>query len=158
MKKIVSVIIFLFIGWGCGSPVIAEPPLIYNSALSDIGSTIYQNEVINMGSSVSNPVYVPVLKFKIYPINDWDMVADQQKDVVVDIPRVNVRTLNAMIINDTSTSFMDFNANNSGSGTHGIQASIDKIVLYRATGGDFDNISHDSTSFNRGYLTVGYVD
>lgn len=106
------------------------------------------NPVIN-GATLSTLV----LNTKVIDIGDWNMDSTVQVSIAHGLTYSKIRTFEAFIINDTSTTLYPLNTENGG------YANIDgaNIVLNRSTSGIFDNTGHDSTSFNRGWITIQYV-
>jgi hypothetical protein len=116
------------------------------------GETEAVYEVINKDGSI----YVKALKGgtvqKEIEIGDWNM------DTLLFVPIThnlsnfkNVRVTNAMIRNDADDSYYDIGA----AGNVGRTDST-TIVLNRDTGGLFDSTDFDSTSYNRGWITIEY--
>jgi hypothetical protein len=102
-----------------------------------------------------------VLKTKVVDIGDWDMFNNIQIGVNHGLDRATIRTIDVTIRNDSNSSTLPLNALIShltgtvSGGVTGISAST--IDLVRLTGGPFDTSSYDSTSFNRGWITIAYV-
>lgn len=100
------------------------------------------------------------LKCKVLYIGDWNMDADESVNVVHGLPMSNIISVSAIIINDDNT--IHYILGKGGSALNGeMQGYISTalsttIKLMRLTGGDFDNSVFDSTSFNRGYITIWY--
>jgi len=103
----------------------------------------------------------PIVKFKVVNIGDWDMDSTTFVEVlhgIVDYTKI--RSAFIMILPDAgfvSTTTL-FGGNNSESGTGISYFNATAIRLSRAAGGIFDNINYNQTSYNRGFVTIGYVD
>ncbi len=106
------------------------------------------------GNSVVN------LKTKVIEIGDWNMSAT----IAVSIPHgqdgTKIRSVYVVIINDAETSNFDLYTGKTITDTTP-QGFVDvigntHIGLRRLTGGIFDAITFNSTSFNRGWITIAY--
>lgn len=104
---------------------------------------------------------------RIVDIGDWNM--DSSTTATVNITGLNIskiRGFRAIIRDDTANLLRDlasFGAGTSDQICHGhismeYVASTLYIYLSRATGGLFDSSSYDSTSYNRGWVIVEYID
>jgi len=99
---------------------------------------------------------------KIIDIGDWDMTAATGTSFTTKahgLTTANIRAINVLIRSDTGT-IVDFPITNNvaATGLNGTFISGTDINLYRETGGYFDNNSYDQTSYNRGWVTIQYVD
>jgi hypothetical protein len=136
-------------------------------------------QILTSAGPGNNPVWTtPTLKWATINIGDWNM--DANKSVFVDIvslgiARVNIRVIDVMVRPDSDDSYAKLMPLNSvqnavfGDFTGGNpepQGGIDfgildsgstNIVLSRKEGGHFDNSSWNATSYNRGYITIGYT-
>jgi len=100
-----------------------------------------------------------VLRHKVIDIGDWDMDADVFVQVAHGLTLSKIRGISALIRRDDDLFYYDFMAfNGSGTGSHYINASDTNINLYRHTSGTFDSTNYNSTSYNRGWITIQYVD
>lgn len=103
---------------------------------------------------------IKILNKKIIEIGDWNMDTTGAIIVLHGLTDfLKVRSITAMIINDDSTlidtldKFTSSNQQSEG----GIGSVSDTVVsLVRKTSGIFDSTSYDSTSFNRGFITVEF--
>ncbi|MFA5423581.1 MAG: hypothetical protein WC374_06945 [Phycisphaerae bacterium] len=100
---------------------------------------------------------------KIIEIGDWDMDAANQKAVNHGLTPSKIRDVRVIIRNDTNTSYYPIDCFDDatdpsmhGGGVNEIR-TLD-IVFERRTGGMFDGPNFDSTSYNRGWITIEYVD
>ena len=96
------------------------------------------------------------LRQKVIEIGDWNMDSTVSIGVnhgIADF--LKIRSVNVIIIPDDSsvtTSLPD-----TGDGRIGAITST-QIQLIRDVGSIYDSTDYDSTSFNRGFVTVGFVD
>ena len=101
-----------------------------------------------------------ILRKKIIEIGDWDMDATATVNITHGLPDfTKIRTIFAMIRNDNDLNYITLERTDLvGSTTDGIIDVINTttIRLSRTTSGFFDNTLHDSTSFNRGWITIDY--
>lgn len=98
---------------------------------------------------------------KVIQIGDWNMDADQFRSVAHGLPNyLKIRRVNITIIHDNGTTYSPLDLPQSGlNGT--VEGGITNINsvnidLYRFTTGQFDSVNYDSTSFNRGFITIEY--
>lgn len=101
------------------------------------------------------------MKYAVINIGDWDMDTDQTKIVAHGIADYKkIRTVEAIIRDDTDVVYNNINVGNpsgiSGGGVTTITTT--DIYLARVAGEIFDSASYNSTSFNRGYITIGYIE
>ena len=99
------------------------------------------------------------LKTKTIPIGDWNMVATAAVFVSHGISDITkIRSVSAVIIDDVSAAVVELGfAQSGGSITQGIGMGATDIILSRESGGIFDNTAYDSLSFNRGFITIEFV-
>jgi hypothetical protein len=110
--------------------------------------------IVETGSSV-------VMNMKVVDIGDWDMNSDTTKSIahgVADFTKI--RSIQALIRNDADNLAVDFSSLNAGldASVRWMTVGATNIILERATSGVFDNTSYDSTSYNRGWVTLWYTD
>ena len=121
---------------------------------SATGSVSIECEYID-DSSVHSVVN---LKTKVIEIGDWDMDADASKNVLHTLSNhTKIRNIFVSILRDDSTRTYNLEISSGGS-MHGSIQFLDSTTLYltRVVGGVFDSINFDSTSFNRGLITITY--
>ena len=100
---------------------------------------------------------------KIVEIGDWDMDTNQAPAVALahgigDAEKI--RSVSVMVRNDAGTNVLklDFFAATTGVGQGAIGIISDTtILLTRLTGGYFDQATFSSTSYNRGWVTIEYI-
>ena len=99
------------------------------------------------------------LKSKIIDIGDWDMDATSSVAVAHGLTMVNIRGISVLIIGDTSGNIQSLDIADSTypnvNGNWRLDAT--NINLYRLASGYYDTVGFDSTSFNRGWITIFYV-
>jgi hypothetical protein len=102
-----------------------------------------------------------VLHHRVIKIGDWNMDATTTITVNVGVNRSKWRGVSIIIIGDDGTYRDAAVGGSSASGDGmGFAALSDSSVmsLVRVTSGKFDNAGFDSTSFNRGWIFLCYVD
>ena len=90
----------------------------------------------------------------IVNIGDWNMDTDTSVTIAHGIADyTKIRAINVMIRNDATTSVSCL------IGIYGAIGTVDStnIELTRATSGAFDSVNYDSTSYNRGYITIQHI-
>lgn len=104
-----------------------------------------------------------VMRWKIIEIGDWNMDSKQQKYVAHGLTRTKIRSINIIIRGDSDGDYFPLNYTDITSGlTQGKWflpvGSETFIEMQRLASGLFDSTSFDATSYNRGWITIGYID
>jgi hypothetical protein len=98
------------------------------------------------------------LSVKVIEIGDWNMDSDASVTVAHGLTLSKIRTVSVMIVADSSATIYSLNhmpfAGTKPSGSWFTGAT--DITLQREIGGTFDGSAFDSTSFNRGWVTIWY--
>lgn len=97
----------------------------------------------------------------IIDIGDWNMDTTTNVNVVTGITVTDVRSMNVTIRSDTGNEVLSLNTGSAVTGTPQgwlFQNSLGTLTLYRLPGGLFDSTDFDSTSYNRGWVTIIYAD
>lgn len=96
------------------------------------------------------------LRTKIIDIGDWNMDLDATKQVTHGLAdQTKIRTVDVIIRSDDNVVMQPLVSPNAG-GIDDINATV--INLFRESAGLFDGTFYDSTSFNRGWITIGYLE
>lgn len=98
------------------------------------------------------------IKWKVIPIGDWDMDLVPFVNVAHGLDLLKIRALSAIIFNDLSNSALLIIHNNGSIISGGISSTSINISINRLDGGLFDTPFYNLTPFNRGYITIGYVE
>jgi len=96
---------------------------------------------------------------KILDIGDWNMDSTPAADVAHGLTASKIRSVSILIrpdVGDTLLPIEYTGGADTPSGFYQIQGI--NIFMARVTGGSFDSTNYDSTSFNRGWITIEYVD
>ena len=96
----------------------------------------------------------PALKWKVMSIGNWDMDATISLSVASGLTASTIRGVSAIIYNDALSNLKATNIN--GAGLTRV-LTTGAILLVRDTDGIFDGTTYNSTSFNRGWVTVCYT-
>ena len=103
-----------------------------------------------------------IIHTKIIDIGDWNMDLNIFKVVSHGLTDSKIRSVSATIIRNDSAYFSDLQHKSTPSGVDdGFWYFVDGggyIQLNRTTGGGYDSVDYNSTSFNRGYIVITYVD
>lgn len=100
-------------------------------------------------------------KTKRIAIGDWnmDLNASPVSAIVHGLDFAKITNVTAMILSDTGTLITELTTKLDGATASGggIYLTATDVVLERVTGGYYDQIAYDSTSFNRGYVNITYI-
>lgn len=101
------------------------------------------------------------LKCKIVEIGDWDMDTDATTEVAHGLGAnwKKIKAASIVIRNDTDDIYYLFESYILGSSqalAQWVAMATTNITLCRGTGGLFDSADFDSTSYNRGWITLWY--
>jgi len=100
-----------------------------------------------------------VVHKKTIKIGDWDMDSTASITKAHGLTASKIRKVDAVIINDDSTIYMPIDSYYNYNAPNGcISYQATNIVLSRIASGAFDSTDYNSTSFNRGWITIEYVD
>jgi hypothetical protein len=105
-----------------------------------------------------------LIKKKIVEIGDWKMDSTANISVAHGIADfTKIRSVDVYIIDDGATNIYPLNMAFKQNPTPDVQGTVGSInstdvVMYRLTGGTFDMANFDSTSYNRGWIHITYVD
>jgi hypothetical protein len=130
---------------GTDGVVISDAAVMKQCLVSDVA--LYTKTNVNAG-----------LNSKIVEIGDWDMDATQSLVVAHGLTQSKIRTVSILIRNDADTEFYVFATNNEVASNNKIRVEAASIRMLRDSGDFFDSISYDSTSYNRGWITIQYTD
>ena len=130
-----------------------------------VGQTTYDNQNQTGTDSNNTLTYGSSVDYatKTIDIGDWDMDATQQKSVSHGLTATEwktIRAVNVIIRNDVDALYYKLEtSNNVNSDFEGGVESVSstKIFMNRRSTGFFDSVAFDSTSYNRGWVTVQYT-
>lgn len=121
-----------------------------NNTITEVDSVKDQGGVVTGG-----------LKCKILEIGDWDMVAGYSVQVVHGMDVTKIRSVSALIRNDQDSLYYAAGQGGTSSPTDAFwifQAGSTWVELRTTGGTTFDSTNFDSTSYNRGWITIWYDD
>lgn len=100
-----------------------------------------------------------VVHTKIIEIGDWDMDSTLSVVIAHNLTASKIRKVDAIIINDSASRYVPIDSVYDWNAPNGvISYTSTDVVLSRIAGGAFDSTSYNSTSYNRGWITIEYVD
>lgn len=98
---------------------------------------------------------------KIVEIGDWNMDSSVSVGVLHGLTdHKKVRSINVIIRDDSDSVYYDLTQADGSGVVQGNPLGIDStsVTLQRLSGGSFDSVNFDSTSYNRGWITFQYVE
>lgn len=124
---------------------------------SDSSTSISSQQAIKAHVETSIDTKVAGLNTKIIDIGDWNMDTTASVNVAHGLTLSKIRTVQIMIRNDAAT--LSQGIEGPATSVDGNwQATATNIVPVRTAGGYFDSVNFDSTSYNRGWITIQYTD
>ena len=99
---------------------------------------------------------------KIIEIGNWDMDSTANISIAHGLDWTKIRNINVLIIQDIDAAPWNipyrycFESQTGGGGSYYIDST--NIVLQRVAGGFFDGVLFDDTPYDRGWITVEYID
>lgn len=119
-----------------------------------IDSVLLKDSGIQTDSGGTNEIW----RTRIIQIGDWNMDATPAVSISHGLTLADIRSLSVIIRNNAATNHVDITSIVAAGGQGGGSfAGSTTVQLDRVTGGRFDNASYDSTSFNRGWITIIYA-
>lgn len=146
--------------WGAVTP--QEGVLCFDSSASEWLSS---DTSANGWNTLQEKVGAIAYTTQTINISDWDM--DTTTNVVVAhglsaTEWKTIRNINAIIRNDADTEYSPLDSKTDTALGAGMNGGIDifdssDVYLVRMTGGQFDGVNYNSTSYNRGWITFEYI-
>lgn len=136
-------------------PKATSSTTIGNSIISEAASAITIAGTLEIQSGFRTQATGPYLKTKIVDIGDWDMTTTSGVAVAHGLTHLSkIRSVSAMVRNDVALAHILLYDAVSG----GYISSVDGtyVNLDRVFGGYFDTADYNSTSYNRGWITIIY--
>jgi hypothetical protein len=97
-----------------------------------------------------------VVHKKIIAIGDWNMDSTSSVNFPHGLTFSKIRSATVYIRDDTGASLNSIIRNDGKGGDFSIGTTL--ITIARVASGAFDNTSYDSTSYNRGWVVIEYID
>lgn len=100
-----------------------------------------------------------VLKHKVIDIGDWDMDATVNIQVAHGLTRDNIRQISVVVRDDAAEDYypLDYSDAAHANLEGAFYINQTQVQLFRRAGGIFDHTDFNSTSYNRGWITIWYV-
>lgn len=98
-----------------------------------------------------------VTSVKIIDIGDWNMDSTGVITVAHGLTFANIRGVSVTIRNDLNTVYYPIEYSLLGVSSGSVSVQSTDIALLRTASGFFDTTDFDSTSYNRGWITITYV-
>jgi len=131
------------------------------SVLSDLASVTEARQLSN-NNALMSPYSVGLLtgglKCTVLDIGDWNMDTDGTKSVTHGLTLANIRSVTVTIRDDAGTTYSpipDFFASVVNAGINRVDAT--DVYLTRLTSGQYDDANYNSTSYNRGWITIWHT-
>jgi hypothetical protein len=122
---------------------------------------------LNAQGGIKTALAQSALLLSVINIGDWDMDANQDKNVVTGISDLNqrIRSIDVLIRNDADTETSPFMSNVAQLGGGSVSdapgaLNVDNagnVLLRRKTGEVYDSTNYDQTGYNRGWITIWYA-
>jgi hypothetical protein len=106
------------------------------------------------------PIQIPKLNCKVVEIGDWNMDATSEVYIPHGLTLSKIRSASAMIRSDTGGTQHMLTPGSLNDERDGELLTINTVdvTLRRKLSGGYDSAAFDSTSYNRGWITIWYVD
>lgn len=146
------------------SDVAATNGTVVLAAGTDGTDAVFTGDVVgNADTATKVGVGATVLNVKTIDIGDWDMDATTNIFVVHGLSDITkIRSISVIIRNDTDNGYSPLSVmSESTTGTVAGGVNIigaSDVALFRQNGSLFDSVNYDSTSYNRGWVTIWYID
>jgi hypothetical protein len=127
-----------------------------------IDSVLLKDGAVVLGGISQGKDITVALNRKIVEIGDWNMNSTASVTVAHGVTSSKIRAISVMVRNDSTSSPVNLYPfpGNEGADLSGYVSSIGTtdITLARRTGGYFDAVTFEETSYNRGWVVIDYVD
>lgn len=138
-----------------GTPTITTPTITV-PVIADLSSMNHNHSTTATGGVFGTSAF----KCKIIDIGDWNMDTTASVNVAHGLTFANIRAVNMTIRNDANDTFYPVTTGAgvaTGEAYLSCQVDATNVVCTRMTGSAFDAVAFDSTSYNRGWVTIWYV-
>ena len=146
----------------------ADPCLFTDGSMKNVHNVrvLKLEDVAAGGFLLTSLVFLNSKKIntKIVDIGDWNMDTVPQVSINHGLTLSKIRGISVIIRNDADTlhtplDISNYAASNDFPQTEGrMEAGATVVVLDKRVTGYFDNANYDSTSYNRGWITIQYID
>ncbi len=100
---------------------------------------------------------INLTKTKVVDIGDWNMDSDISVNPAHGLTLADIRDVSVIIRNDADTHRYSISHDAAGIAQGRWFITATTLDLSRTLSGFFDSINFDSTSYNRGWITITYV-
>lgn len=123
-----------------------------NSDITALSGITSATEVANFNAEATGG-----LRVKIIDIGDWDMDATGGVGIAHGLTQANIRSIQVVVRDDGGSLLypLDYDLGAGASGRYLIAST--NVNLTRATSGAFDSTNYNSTSYNRGWITIWHT-
>jgi len=139
--------------------IVSSGDTTIDAVVSDSVTAETTNGDLTLAGNGTGKVLVDGLYTKVLDIGDWNMDTTPSLNVPHSIADfTKVRNITVLIRNDADTAYSDFHsweATQTTATTLAINAT--NVVMFRGTSGLFDSADYNSTSYNRGWITIQYT-
>lgn len=135
----------------------------YDATMADLKTGLTGQYLTGNGAGVAPSFQYPLIIEKIVEIGDWNMDSTSAVNILHGLADFKkIRSISGMIRNDADTIYYPLlSASTTGNGTPLIAVigvTSTQIQITRTDGSIFDATGFDSTSYNRGWLVIGYIE
>jgi hypothetical protein len=120
---------------------------------------ISEGDMRQFGQDIADSLFAGGLGLAIKSVNigDWDMDADESKNVAHGLSDwQKIRSVDVVIRNDSNTAPYLHLSGGSDKNLYINGIDNSNIGITRRAGSSFDGVNFDSTSYNRGWVTITY--
>lgn len=142
------------------SAVLVTPKVdVINENTPTVGVTIDSVLLKDSGIQTDSGGTNELQRTRIIEIGDWNMVADATVAITHGLTLAKIRQVSVIIRNDDDDAYYDIGRIETNAAAAGSVQSISatQVTLFRAGTIFFDSIDFDSTSYNRGWITIIYA-
>jgi hypothetical protein len=128
--------------------------IAYIPADLSIKGSILNSVILAAGVSENSRI----IRRKIIDIGDWNMDVDAAKSVNHGLTLNTIRRVNVLIRNDNATSYRPLEYFDVPDTVPGgaVNTESTQVQMSRHAGGAFDDVDHNATGFNRGWIFIDY--
>lgn len=138
----------------------ADPITFTDSVIRNVHNvrTLVLSDAVSGSGTFDLSAAIYKTNTKTISIGDWNMDNTVTLTVTHGITDFNkIRRVTVMIRNDANTSMLDLTYGNGSFPDGSITVNSADLLLRRNTGGLFDSTDYDSTGYNRGFVTIEFL-
>jgi hypothetical protein len=148
-------------GLGTMSTQNADAVAITGGTATLTSATLTSAEIptLTRGAIAQGKDVTAAINRKIVNIGDWNMVSTNSVNVAHGLTFTKIRNVSVLIIDDAASQISPLNTIQPAGTVSGFwYANSTNVVIYKWANAAFDNTNYDSTSYNRGWVLIDYVD